>query len=79
MLERYCDVLTIHDLMEILGVGQNTAYALIKKGSIASIRIGRQIRIPKQSVIDFLKKASYTDDSNMFCAQSVPTTKGADL
>lgn len=41
MLENYCDVLKIQDVMEILDIGRNSAYKLIGNGSIKSLRIGR--------------------------------------
>lgn len=40
--------------MPILNIGRNTAYELIRCGQIHSIRVGRQLRIPKQAVIDYL-------------------------
>lgn len=48
--------LQVEDLMPILGIGRNTAYELVRSGQIRSVRIGRQIRIPKQVVIDYLTK-----------------------
>lgn len=47
-------VLRIEDLMAILDIGRNTAYELIRCNQIPSIRVGKQIRIPKQAVIDYL-------------------------
>lgn len=46
--------LKVEDLMPILGIGRNTAYELIRCGQIRSLRIGRQLRIPKQALIDYL-------------------------
>ena len=46
--------LRVEDLMPILGIGRNTAYELIRCGKIHSSRIGRQLRIPKQAIIDYL-------------------------
>ena len=46
--------LQVEDLMPILGIGRNTAYELIRCGKIRSIRIGKQLRIPKQALIDYL-------------------------
>lgn len=40
--------LRVEDLMPILGIGRNTAYELVRSGKIRSIRIGRQLRIPKR-------------------------------
>lgn len=46
--------LRVEELMPILGIGRNTAYELIRSGQIRSIRVGRQLRIPKGAVLDFL-------------------------
>lgn len=46
--------LRVEELMPILGIGRNTAYELIRCGKIHSIRIGKQLRIPKDTVLDFL-------------------------
>ena len=46
--------LRVEDLMPILGIGRNTAYGLVRSGQIRSVRIGRQIRVPKEAVIDYL-------------------------
>ena len=46
--------LRVEDLMPILGIGRNTAYELVRCGTIRSIRIGKQLRIPKQALIDYL-------------------------
>lgn len=48
--------LRVEDLMPLLGIGRNTAYELIRSGQIRSIRIGRQIRIPRDALLDFLRK-----------------------
>lgn len=76
MLESYSDVLKIQDIMEILDIGRNSAYKLIGNGSIKSLRIGRNIRIPKIHLIDYLITEGYNKDSNMLYA-SMSTGKGA--
>ena len=48
--------LQVEELMPILGIGRNTAYELVRSGQIHSIRIGRQIRVPKQKVLNFLNQ-----------------------
>ncbi len=50
--------LRVEDLMPILGIGRNTAYELVRCGKIRSIRIGRQLRIPKSALIEYLTGAS---------------------
>lgn len=42
--------------MSILGVGRHTAYELICSQKIKGIRIGKQIRIPKEKVREFLNE-----------------------
>ena len=46
--------LRVEDLMPILGIGRNTAYELVRSGKIRSIRIGRQLRIPKDALVAYL-------------------------
>lgn len=55
MLNTYKDILTVKDLCEILGIGKNTAYRLLKSGEIKSIRIGNKYKIPKRCVKEYLK------------------------
>lgn len=68
MLEKYNDVLKIEDVMEIMKIGRNAAYKLINDGTIKSMRIGRNIRIPKIYMMDFLGARHYNDQDNMICA-----------
>ena len=61
MKGKYCSCeelplsLRVEDLMHILGIGRNSAYALVQTGRIRSIKIGRQLRIPKDALIAFLE------------------------
>ena len=48
--------LRVEDLMPILGIGRNTAYELVPSKQIYSVKVGRLLRIPKQSLIDYLKR-----------------------
>ena len=52
--------LRVEDLMPILDIGRNTAYELVRCGKIRSIRIGRQLRIPKDALVEYLSAG--TDD-----------------
>lgn len=49
-------ILSVDELTKILGIGKNTAYDLIRCGKIRSVRIGHKIKIPKDSLLDFLKE-----------------------
>ena len=55
-------LLKVEDLMPVLGIGRNTAYELVRTGQIFSIRIGRQLRIPKQALIDFVNKGQHEEN-----------------
>ena len=46
--------LRVEDLMPILDIGRNTAYELVHCGTIRSIRIGKQLRIPKDALVEYL-------------------------
>ena len=46
--------LRVEDLMPVLGIGRNTAYELVRSGQIRSIRVGKQIRIPKEALREYL-------------------------
>jgi len=47
-------VLTVEELMPVLCIGRNTAYDLVRSGQIQSLRIGHQIRIPREALIEFI-------------------------
>lgn len=42
----------------MLGVGQCMTYALLRGGTIPSVRMGRLYRVPKVAVIDYLCSAA---------------------
>lgn len=48
-------VLRVEDLIPILDIGRNTAYELVRSGQIRSVKVGRQIRVPRDAVVDFLQ------------------------
>lgn len=54
-IEKYGDVLTVEELIELLAMERNSVYRMLKNKKIRSIRIGKNIRIPKQCVIEFLQ------------------------
>lgn len=47
-------VLNVPELGEFLKIGRNQAYALAKSDRINSIKIGKQIRVPREAVLRFL-------------------------
>lgn len=51
----YPDVLTTKEAQVILGIGRISVYNLIESGQIEAFQIGRTYKIPKKSLIKFLK------------------------
>ena len=56
MLEEYDALLNVRELREILSIGRNSAYDLLKQGEIQAFRIGRNWKIPKDSVIQYISQ-----------------------
>lgn len=56
-------VLTVEELMPILSIGRNTAFALVRSGQIKSIRVGKQIRILKHELLEYLTGGTGTNMS----------------
>lgn len=54
MLERYNEVLKPEEVCEILLIGKNTLYKLLNSNQLIGYRTGRNWKIPKQSVINFI-------------------------
>ena len=54
MFSEYPDVLTVDQLMEMLHIGRNAAYSLLKSGEIKTLRIGRRYIIPKKSIVAYI-------------------------
>ncbi len=59
MLEQFPDILTVKDIQNILSVGRNKAYEILHSGDIQYIVIGRQIRVPKKNLLDYLQRQCY--------------------
>ena len=59
MFEQCSDLLTIKDLQKVLRIGRNKAYELIQSGEVKSFKIGTGLRVPKSSVIDYVKRKCY--------------------
>lgn len=55
MFVNYPDVVDVSELQSMLGnIGRQTAYELVRKGTIKAIKVGKLYRIPKINVIAFL-------------------------
>lgn len=54
MFKNYDDVITINEVTEMLKIGKNTAWKLIHSGEIRAFNIGKSVKIPKKSVIEYV-------------------------
>ena len=48
------DVVTVEQLAEMLDIGLTLAYRLVRQKTIKSIKVGREYKIPKQFIINYL-------------------------
>lgn len=57
IFDSYPDVVTFEQLREMLGnIGKTLAYKLLRSNEIESFKLGRNYRILKSKVIEYLKK-----------------------
>lgn len=54
MFENFPDALTVKQLQDALSIGRSTAYSLIHSGKLKYITVGRQIRIPKKYLLEYI-------------------------
>ena len=54
MLNEYPDVLNADQVIDILRVSKKTLYHILKENQIQNIKIGREYRILKTALIDYL-------------------------
>ena len=62
VFENYDDIVTVEQLAEMLKIGRNTAYELVRANIILSVRVGRNIRIPKQTIIEYITNQNKDKD-----------------
>ena len=54
MFDSYPDVVSVEEIQQMLRIGKNAVYQLLKNGAIKSIKIGKRYVVPKKYIIDFL-------------------------
>ena len=54
MFENYNDIVNIEDLQNMLGIGKNKAYDLLKNGEIECFKLGRDYKISKTAIINYI-------------------------
>lgn len=57
-LQNYPDVMSVGQLCEVLNVSGKTAYRILRDGRLHSIKVGRAYKIPKFSLLEYLRGLS---------------------
>lgn len=47
-------VLSVPQVAQVLNLGRDTTYGLVRSGHIRSVRVGHQYRVPKTAVMEYL-------------------------
>jgi excisionase family DNA binding protein len=55
VFKEYPDILDVKQVSKLLGVSTKTVYRLLRDGTIDSLKIGREFRIPKVNVMKYVK------------------------
>ena len=69
-LRSYPEALTVKEAAEILRVCTKTIYKIINSGDLPAVKIGREMRIAKSNIIDYLRQGN--------CQKSNPIHVGND-
>lgn len=56
LFRNYPDIVTVEQMCKMLGgISTKTGYRLLRDGAIKSLKVGRQYRIPKLYIFDYLR------------------------
>lgn len=50
-------VLTVSEVASVLRIGRAAAYQLVRERALASVRVGRSLRVPRASLLNWLAAA----------------------
>jgi len=56
MFDNHNDLLSVEELCEVLMIGKNSAYTLLASGELKAYRAGTRWKIPREAVIQYVKK-----------------------
>ncbi len=57
LFEEYPELVSVSDLMNMLGIGRALAYKLITDKKVKAVKIGREYKIVKNSVIMLIQRS----------------------
>ena len=63
VFKEYPDVLSVPEVAEIIGISTKTTYRLLNNGTIESVKIGREFKIPKVFILEYFKLLDRRDIS----------------
>lgn len=50
-------LLTVDDLSKVLDISKTNTYNLVRSDKLKVVKIGKQYRVPKEALIDYLRTA----------------------
>jgi excisionase family DNA binding protein len=59
----YPEVMTVPEVAEVLRIGRNATYELLRTGEIPHIKLGRSLRVPKPALLQFIQRGSTSPQS----------------
>lgn len=59
MFENFPDVMTVKEASVALGIGKNKLYEIVHAGGLSYFKNGRQIKIPKKSILCYIDQMCY--------------------
>ena len=57
----YPEVLDVKQVSKVLGVSTKTIYKLIRRGTLSSMKVGREFRVPKVALMRYAKVFGFSD------------------
>lgn len=61
-LRGYPDVLNVGQISEVLGVSTKTVYKIIRNGELSCLKTGREYRVPKVMLLQYMKLIQKKDN-----------------
>lgn len=58
------DLMTVSEVAALLRVSTMTVYRLVDAGLLRALRVGRSLRLPRSSVLEFLRDADTSSSSS---------------
>lgn len=55
MLEQYSTIMIPEEVCEVLRIGSNECYKMLKEGTLSGYKVGKTWRIPKENVLHYIR------------------------